>query len=245
MTDRDRVGMEPESARTRFENSHMPPSVALPIATTLGALSQLENDKPYRRQSGRRTFLMEFVKLSMRPQSILQEAAPIVPARECLSPKEVSQPRRNHPGQTRPFLAEPKFKAQVTPTRVCIAQSQSYHSRFILSLLCHSIVLVVHGASLWRLVDRRGAGLESGTLECMNRSSSKILYELDPKIDRTLRRLRKVMSSVINEQLVIQYFYEGLTMMDRSMIDAASGGALMDKTPTVARHFISNMASNT
>ncbi|RDX80444.1 hypothetical protein CR513_39004, partial [Mucuna pruriens] len=33
--------------------------------------------------------------------------------------------------------------------------------------------------------------------------------------------------------------------MDKSMIDAASGGALMDKTPAVARHLISNMASNT
>ncbi|RDX85933.1 hypothetical protein CR513_32802, partial [Mucuna pruriens] len=30
--------------------------------------------------------------------------------------------------------------------------------------------------------------------------------------------------------------------MDRSMIDAASGGALMDKTPVAARHLISNMA---
>ncbi|RDY07268.1 hypothetical protein CR513_08633, partial [Mucuna pruriens] len=48
----------------------------------------------------------------------------------------------------------------------------------------------------------------------------------------------------ISEQLLIQYFYEGLSMMDRSMIDA-SGGALMDKTPTAARHLISNMASNT
>ncbi|RDX85418.1 hypothetical protein CR513_33398, partial [Mucuna pruriens] len=49
----------------------------------------------------------------------------------------------------------------------------------------------------------------------------------------------------ISEQLLIHYFYEGLTMMDRSMIDAASGGALMDKTPTTERHLISNMASNT
>ncbi|RDX64269.1 hypothetical protein CR513_57193, partial [Mucuna pruriens] len=49
----------------------------------------------------------------------------------------------------------------------------------------------------------------------------------------------------ISEQLLIQYFYEGLSMMDRSMIDAASGGALMDKTPAAARHLISNMASNT
>ncbi|RDX81719.1 hypothetical protein CR513_37572, partial [Mucuna pruriens] len=33
--------------------------------------------------------------------------------------------------------------------------------------------------------------------------------------------------------------------MDKSMIDAASRGALMVKTPTTARHPISNMASNT
>ncbi|RDY02896.1 hypothetical protein CR513_13587, partial [Mucuna pruriens] len=49
----------------------------------------------------------------------------------------------------------------------------------------------------------------------------------------------------ISEQLLIQYFYEGLTMMDQSMIDATSRGALMDKTPTTTRHLISNMASNT
>ncbi|RDX79737.1 hypothetical protein CR513_39810, partial [Mucuna pruriens] len=30
-----------------------------------------------------------------------------------------------------------------------------------------------------------------------------------------------------------------------NMVDAASGGALMDKTPTTVRHLISNMASNT
>ncbi|RDX86571.1 hypothetical protein CR513_32084, partial [Mucuna pruriens] len=37
----------------------------------------------------------------------------------------------------------------------------------------------------------------------------------------------------------------GLMMMDRSMIDVTSEGALMDKTPATARHLISNMASNT
>ncbi|RDY13959.1 hypothetical protein CR513_01050, partial [Mucuna pruriens] len=37
----------------------------------------------------------------------------------------------------------------------------------------------------------------------------------------------------------------GLMMMDHSMIDAASGGALMDKTPATARQLISNMASKT
>ena len=33
-------------------------------------------------------------------------------------------------------------------------------------------------------------------------------------------------------------------LMDRSMINAASGGALMDRTPIAARQLISNMAAN-
>ena len=32
--------------------------------------------------------------------------------------------------------------------------------------------------------------------------------------------------------------------IDRSIIDAASGGALLDKTPEVAHQLISNMAAN-
>ncbi|GJU56476.1 uncharacterized protein Tco_1230190 [Tanacetum coccineum] len=48
----------------------------------------------------------------------------------------------------------------------------------------------------------------------------------------------------ITDQLLIQYFYEGLLTMDQNMIDAASGGALVHKTPTEARTLISNMAVN-
>ena len=48
----------------------------------------------------------------------------------------------------------------------------------------------------------------------------------------------------ISEQLLIQYFYEGLMLMNRSIIDAASGGALMDKTHVATRQLISNMAAN-
>ncbi|XP_031113946.1 uncharacterized protein LOC116017489 [Ipomoea triloba] len=48
----------------------------------------------------------------------------------------------------------------------------------------------------------------------------------------------------ITEQLLIQYFYEGLFPTDRSMIDAASGGALVDKTPDAAKNLIANMAAN-
>ncbi|XP_026399063.1 uncharacterized protein LOC113294904 [Papaver somniferum] len=48
----------------------------------------------------------------------------------------------------------------------------------------------------------------------------------------------------ITEQLIIQYFYEGLLLNDRTMIDAASGRALVDKTPAKPRALIENMASN-
>jgi hypothetical protein len=43
----------------------------------------------------------------------------------------------------------------------------------------------------------------------------------------------------IPEQLLIQYFYEGLLPTDHSIIDAASGGALVDKTPEAAPQLIS------
>lgn len=48
----------------------------------------------------------------------------------------------------------------------------------------------------------------------------------------------------INEHLLIQYFYEGLLPTDRSMIDAASGGALLDKTSEATRNLIANMVAN-
>ncbi|KAL2232540.1 UNVERIFIED_CONTAM: Retrovirus-related Pol polyprotein from transposon 17.6 [Sesamum indicum] len=49
----------------------------------------------------------------------------------------------------------------------------------------------------------------------------------------------------IPNHLLIQYFYEGLSSMDRKLINAASGGALFNKTPTQARNLISIMESNT
>nr|KYP33011.1 hypothetical protein KK1_046191 [Cajanus cajan] len=48
----------------------------------------------------------------------------------------------------------------------------------------------------------------------------------------------------ISERLLLQYFYEGMNNMERSMIDVASGGALGDMTPVEARHMIEKMASN-
>ena len=49
----------------------------------------------------------------------------------------------------------------------------------------------------------------------------------------------------ITEQLLIQYFYEGLLPMDRNMVDATSGGALVNKTPAEARNLFNLMAQNT
>ena len=35
----------------------------------------------------------------------------------------------------------------------------------------------------------------------------------------------------INVQFLIQYFHDGLLLVDKSRIDAASGGALVNKAP--------------
>ncbi|XP_050915333.1 uncharacterized protein LOC127130351 [Lathyrus oleraceus] len=48
----------------------------------------------------------------------------------------------------------------------------------------------------------------------------------------------------ITKQLLTQYFYEGLLPMDRNILDASSGGALVDKTPDVAKALIENMSLN-
>ncbi|XP_027182272.1 uncharacterized protein LOC113780690 [Coffea eugenioides] len=48
----------------------------------------------------------------------------------------------------------------------------------------------------------------------------------------------------ISEQLLIQYFYGGLQSSDRSIIDAASGGALANKTPREAWLLIESTAKN-
>ncbi|WCJ31641.1 hypothetical protein M5689_013115 [Euphorbia peplus] len=47
----------------------------------------------------------------------------------------------------------------------------------------------------------------------------------------------------IAENSLIQYFYEGMSSMERKMIDATSGGCLLDKTPTAAKDLIQGMAA--
>ncbi|CAN6566337.1 unnamed protein product [Malus baccata var. baccata] len=48
----------------------------------------------------------------------------------------------------------------------------------------------------------------------------------------------------MKEELLFQYFYEGLLPLERQMLDASAGGALVDKTPMAAKILISNRALN-
>ncbi|CAN6711721.1 unnamed protein product [Malus baccata var. baccata] len=48
----------------------------------------------------------------------------------------------------------------------------------------------------------------------------------------------------MKEELLLQYFYEGLLPIERQRLDASAGGALVDKTPTAAKTLIANRALN-
>ncbi|CAN6712705.1 unnamed protein product [Malus baccata var. baccata] len=48
----------------------------------------------------------------------------------------------------------------------------------------------------------------------------------------------------MKEELLLQYFYEGLLPMERQMLDASAGGALVDMTPVAAKTLIANRAYN-
>ncbi|KAM1895815.1 hypothetical protein ACFX13_044518 [Malus domestica] len=48
----------------------------------------------------------------------------------------------------------------------------------------------------------------------------------------------------MKEELLFQYFYEGLLPIERQMLDASVGGTLVDKTPMAAKTLIANRALN-
>ncbi|XP_068328189.1 uncharacterized protein [Pyrus communis] len=48
----------------------------------------------------------------------------------------------------------------------------------------------------------------------------------------------------MKEELLLQYFYERLLLIERQMLNASAGGALVDKTPMVAKTLIANRALN-
>ncbi|XP_026419842.1 uncharacterized protein LOC113315807 [Papaver somniferum] len=72
--------------------------------------------------------------------------------------------------------------------------------------------------------------------------SGETLYEY---WERYKKLLANCPHHQINDQLVIQYFYEGLLSNDRNLIDAASGGAFTNKIIAEATSLLENMAANT
>ena len=48
----------------------------------------------------------------------------------------------------------------------------------------------------------------------------------------------------MKKELLIQYFYEGLLPIERQMLNASAGDALVDKTPINAKTLIANRALN-
>ncbi|KAM1618760.1 hypothetical protein ACFXTN_015966 [Malus domestica] len=48
----------------------------------------------------------------------------------------------------------------------------------------------------------------------------------------------------MKEELLLQYFYEWLLPIERQMLDASAGGALVDKTPMAAKTLIANRVLN-
>ncbi|KAL0395775.1 UNVERIFIED_CONTAM: hypothetical protein Scaly_0025900 [Sesamum calycinum] len=77
--------------------------------------------------------------------------------------------------------------------------------------------------------------LPSGSVTTWNDLKRRFLEKYFPASRATT--IRKEISGIRQ--------FAGLSSMDRKLIDAASGGALFNKTPTEARNLISIMASNT
>ncbi|XP_051147535.1 uncharacterized protein LOC127262767 [Andrographis paniculata] len=75
----------------------------------------------------------------------------------------------------------------------------------------------------------------------IKQASGESLYEYWDRFNKLIARCPQ---HQISEQLLIQYFYEGLTSIDMRIIDAASGGALMNKTPREAWELLNDMAMN-
>ncbi|KAJ9542519.1 hypothetical protein OSB04_029025 [Centaurea solstitialis] len=75
----------------------------------------------------------------------------------------------------------------------------------------------------------------------IKQTDAKSLYEY---LERFKRLCVSCPQYGISEELLIQYLYEGLLPMERKMMDAANGGAIVNKTPTEARALIDTMAEN-
>ncbi|CAN6560256.1 unnamed protein product [Malus baccata var. baccata] len=77
---------------------------------------------------------------------------------------------------------------------------------------------------------------------------SGIQQNLGESFPSYYERFKSLVASCLQHQmkegLLIQYFYEGLLPIERQMLDASAGGALVDKTPGAAKVLIANRAHN-
>ncbi|KAK8627982.1 hypothetical protein V6N13_063696 [Hibiscus sabdariffa] len=82
----------------------------------------------------------------------------------------------------------------------------------------------------------------------IRRSIIGIMQKHEESLYEYWERYKKLCASCpqhgLSDHTLIQYFYEGLLPMEMKMIDAASGGALFNMTPTQGRELISKMAAN-
>ncbi|CAN6552189.1 unnamed protein product [Malus baccata var. baccata] len=62
--------------------------------------------------------------------------------------------------------------------------------------------------------------------------------------NKHLKEFRLFVQHQMKEELLLQYFYEGLLPIERQMLDASVGGALVDKTLMAAKTLIANRALN-
>ncbi|KAL4347002.1 hypothetical protein GQ457_17G001710 [Hibiscus cannabinus] len=82
----------------------------------------------------------------------------------------------------------------------------------------------------------------------IRRSILGIKQKYEETLHEYWERYKKLCASCpqhgLSEQTLVQYFYEGLLPTEMKIIDAASGGALCNMTPTQAKDLISTMAAN-
>ncbi|RDX60964.1 hypothetical protein CR513_60855, partial [Mucuna pruriens] len=109
--------------------------------------------------------------------------------------------------------------------------------RHTLHLLAHiSILTVVHGAFSSVSHDGGSAGQELRGRSLRSSQSDSIAS--------VCTKLRPCRIRLCQDH-IRPVFAKSNSTPSRDMIDATSGGALMDKMPATTRHLISNMASNT
>ncbi|XP_027338084.1 uncharacterized protein LOC113852022 [Abrus precatorius] len=107
----------------------------------------------------------------------------------------------------------------------------------ILLRWCSEILAILPAAKVCHLLDRHEEDVPGEVLPCFQSSHNQ------KKRSTTLdNSAKKASMSIISDQLLIQYFYESLAPMERSMLDVASGGTLMDKKPSATKALIDNMA---